>query len=143
MFKNYLGTIEQHCAECLEDLESLSQIAKTSVLNRLERRAAERSLQVLIEACIGMAKHWLKSEQKSLPLDAYESFNKLAELQKISLADLTQWRKVIGMRNALVHDYLTIDSELLRTLLVNRSYTFLNAFITNATAAILKIEKTK
>jgi uncharacterized protein YutE (UPF0331/DUF86 family) len=138
MPKDYLVALEQHCAECLEDLENLCQIAQKNVLNRLERRAAERSLQVLIEACIGMAKHWLRSEHKSLPLDAYESFNKLAELQKISLADLMQWRKVIGMRNALVHDYLTIDSELLRALLVNRSYTFLNAFITHAIAEILK-----
>ncbi|MFU8790355.1 MAG: HepT-like ribonuclease domain-containing protein [Methylobacter sp.] len=24
-----------------------------------------------------------------------------------------QWRKIIGIHNALVHDYLTIDSELL------------------------------
>ena len=34
-----------------------------------------------------------------------------------------------------------IDSELLQMLLVNRAYTFLNAFIANATVAILKIEK--
>jgi uncharacterized protein YutE (UPF0331/DUF86 family) len=107
------------------------------VLSRLERRAAERSLQVLIEACIGMAKHWLKSEQKIQPLDAYESFNKLAELQKVSLADLKQWRKVIGMRNALVHDYLTIDTELLQTLLIEKAYYFLSDFITTAKNAIL------
>lgn len=143
MQKNYLVAIEQHCSECIEDLDNLSQIAQTNVLNRIERRAAERSLQVLIEACIGMAKHWLKSENKSLPLDAYESFNKLAELQKISLTDLEQWRKVIGMRNALVHDYLTIDSTLLRTLIANRDYIFLSTFIHNVTTTILNIEKTK
>lgn len=34
-----------------------------------------------------------------------------------------------------------IDSELLQMLLVNHVYTFLNAFIVNATVAILKIEK--
>jgi uncharacterized protein YutE (UPF0331/DUF86 family) len=143
MQKDYLVAIEQHCTECIEDLDNLSQIAQTNVLNRIERRAAERSLQVLIEACIGMAKHWLKFENKSLPLDAYESFNKLAELQKISLIDLEQWRKVIGMRNALVHDYLTIDSTLLRTLIANRDYIFLSTFIHNVTTTILNIEKTK
>jgi len=141
MSQDYLIAIKQHCAECLEDLNELSKTAKTQVLNRMERRAAERSLQVLIEACIGLAKRWLNAEQKSLPLDAYESFNKLAQLQKISLTDLTQWRKVIGMRNALVHDYLTIDIELLHSVLTSQAYLFLSAFIENATTAILEIEK--
>ena len=94
----------------------------------MERRAAERALQVLIEACIGIAKYWLKTENKHLPLDAYESFTKLAELKKISLADLKQWRKVIGMRNALVHDYLTIDNELLHAVMADRAYQFLLDF---------------
>lgn len=129
---NYLNAIEQHCLECMEDLDALSAIASTRPFNRVERRAAERALQVLIEACIGTAKYWLKAEHKHLPLDAYESFAKLAELQKISLDELQQWRKVIGMRNALVHDYLTIDSELLQALLVGRSYCFLADFINKA-----------
>lgn len=141
MSQDYLIAIKQHCAECLEDLNELSKTAKTQVLNRMERRAAERSLQVLIEACIGLAKRWLNAEQKSLPLDAYESFSKLAQLQKISLTDLMQWRKVIGMRNALVHDYLTIDIELLHSVLTSQAYLFLSAFIENATIAILEIEK--
>ncbi|WP_404358380.1 DUF86 domain-containing protein [Methylotuvimicrobium sp. KM1] len=107
---DYLNSIVAHINECREDLEQLAKIASRRAFTRMERRAAERALQVLIEACIGIAKYWLKSENKHLPLDAYESFNKLAELQKISLSDLMQWRKVIGMRNALVHDYLTIDA---------------------------------
>jgi uncharacterized protein YutE (UPF0331/DUF86 family) len=139
MPKDYLLAIERHCQECLEDLDQLSEIAQRNMLSRLERRAAERSLQVLIEACIGMAKHWLKAEQKIQPLDAYESFNKLAELQKISVADLKQWRKVIGMRNALVHDYLTIDAELLQALLSEKAYYFLSDFIVKATQALFKI----
>lgn len=132
MLKNYLVAIEQHSRECLEDLNALSLIAQQRPFNRLERRAAERALQVLIEACIGTAKFWLKAEHKTPPLDAYDSFNKLAELGNLSLDELKQWRKVIGMRNALVHDYLTIDSELLHTLLAEQTYLFLIDFITKA-----------
>ncbi len=128
----YINAISAHVNECREDLDQLADIAAKRTFTRLERRAAERALQVLIEACIGAAKYWLKSEGKHLPLDAYESFNKLAELQKILPADLKQWRKVIGMRNALVHDYLTIDNELLHSVIVGRIYYFLLDFISSA-----------
>ena len=129
MLKEYLIAIEQHRRECLEDLDSLASIAVLRPFNCIERRAAERALQVLIESCISVAKHWLKAAGKNQPLDAYENFNKLAELQKISLEELKKWRKIIGMRNALVHDYLTIDSELLQQLLAERHYQFLTNFL--------------
>jgi len=132
MLKEYLIAIAQHRCECLEDLDYLASIAVQRPFNRIERLAAERVLQVLIESCIGVAKHWLKATGKNQPLEAYENFNKLAELQKISLEELKKWRKVIGMHNALVHDYLTIDSELLQQVLAERHYQFLTDFLQKA-----------
>lgn len=136
MPKSYLIAITRHAQECLEDLDGLSAIAKQRPFNSIERRAAERALQVLIEAGIGVAKYWLKSSQKNIPLDAYDSFNKLAEMGKLSIEELKQWRKIIGMRNALVHDYLTIDNELMQTLLAEQSYLFLVDFINYANSQL-------
>lgn len=136
MLDNYLTAIRQHSQECLEDLDSFAVIAAERHLNRIERRAAERVLQVLIEACIGVAKYWLKVSHKVVPLDAYESFSKLAELQQIPSTDAVHWRKIIGMRNALVHDYLKIDYELVHALLSRKEYRILSDFIAKAIAAM-------
>lgn len=129
MTETYLDSIEQHSRECREDLDALSETASLRELNRIERRAVERVLQVLIESCIGAAKFWLKAEHKTLPLDASDSIAQLAELQKISSDELKQWYKFIGLRDALVRDYPMIDSDLLHSLLVDRSYYFLIDFI--------------
>jgi len=131
MPKGYLIAVAQHTQECQEDLNDLSRIAKQRPFNRIERRAAERALQVLIGAGIGMAKYCLKACRKNIPLDAYDSFNKLAEMGKLSTDELKQWRKIIDMRNALVHDYMTIDDKLLQTLLSEQAYRFLVEFIMN------------
>ena len=88
-----------------------------------------RLLQVLIEACIGLAKQWLKQHQKVIPNDAYESMQKLADLGMISGKDLLNWRKVIGMRNAIVHDYLNLDAALLKAVIESRQYIALQRFV--------------
>lgn len=80
-------------------------------------RATERNLQLLVEACIGITKQTLKSLNKSIPTDTRQSFEKLkAEGQDNS--DIP-WNKVIGMRNALVHDYLNIDRERIISVIKN------------------------
>ena len=38
----------------------------------------ERTLQVSIEACIGVAKHWAKALASHTPQDAYQAFEILA-----------------------------------------------------------------
>ena len=104
----YTISKHEHLDEIDSDLQGLYQISKTNTLSRYEYRAAERSLQVLIEACIGIAKHWSYALNKTAPADGYSAFETLAQLG-VDDVDVVTWRKVIGMRNALVHDYLNIE----------------------------------
>ena len=57
-------------------LEQLAEIKRP--LNQFESLAAERLIQVLIEACIGLAKHWVKHKNLGVVTDANRAFVLLA-----------------------------------------------------------------
>ena len=133
MLDNYVDAIQQHVNECVEDLDSIYLLLKVRTWTRVERKGAERLLQILVESCIGVAKHWLKQQGKVLPGDAYSVFEKLAELQLLSKEagqewHLDNWEKVIGMRNAIVHDYLNLDERVIRAVIENKMYLELQKF---------------
>jgi len=54
-----------------------------------------------------------------------------------------QWRNIIGMRNALVHDYLNIDPTIVRTVIRRRDYAPLLIFANRGLLALEKISKEK
>lgn len=68
-------SLSRYQAELLELRTLLGQRA----LSNLEYRAAERTLQVSIEACIGVAKHWAKGLAGHSPQDAYQAFEILVQ----------------------------------------------------------------
>ena len=124
----YIDSMQEHINESVEDLDSLQDLLKERSWTRVERKGGERLLQVLVEACIGLSKHWLKAQNKVLPNDAYSVFEKLTELQLISTDDSLEWRKIVGLRNAIVHDYLNLDEKLIRAIITNQMYLKLQSF---------------
>ena len=118
----------QHINESCQDLEELNLILQTRNWTRLERKGAERLIQTLVEACIGIAKHWLKQQGKVLPSDAYSVLETLTELQLIPTSETEQWQKVIGMRNAIAHDYLNLDERVIKAIITQKMYLQLQDF---------------
>lgn len=129
MLSAYADAIEQHVNECVEDLEDIHQLLQQRAWTRIERKGAERLLQILVESCIGLSKHWLKQQGRVLPSDAYSVFEKLIEMQLISADDSQQWQRVIGMRNAIVHDYLNLDEQVIKSIINTKMYLELKAFV--------------
>ena len=92
----------------------------------------------MIEACIGIAKHWCYKLSKVAPADAYTAFEKLSQ-QGIESVNDVEWRKIIGMRNALVHDYLNIEPEIIRVVIKKSTYIALLDFADNGLIALENI----
>jgi uncharacterized protein YutE (UPF0331/DUF86 family) len=116
----YAVSIKEHLVELKEQLQELEHILTQRPLSAIEYRALERNLQLLVEACIGLAKRVLKGHGCIPPSEARKVFEKLAAngLDNSTI----EWTKVIGMRNAIVHDYLDIDAARITTVLKNRDY---------------------
>jgi len=128
MLNTYKDAIQQHINESIEDLDDIYDILQQRSWTRIERKGAERLLQTLVEACIGLSKHWLKQQNKVLPVDAYSVFEKLMDLQLISSDDAEEWQRIIGMRNAIVHDYLNLDEKVIKAIVVGKMYLKLESF---------------
>ena len=113
----YIGALRISLSRYKAELSEIRAILVLRALSNLEYRAAERILQVSIEASIGVAKHWAKTLAGHTPQDAYQAFEILAQRGELSPDTLIGWRKIIGLRNALVHDYLNIDPEIIRSVI--------------------------
>lgn len=137
-----LTTVEVYLHELNQQVDGyifdLDELAEQDVFKNRDYYAIERLLQVLVEACIGISKHWLKALKKSVPNDAYKTFELLVQFNLLPESDLITWRKIIGLRNALVHDYLNLDKRIVLSVLREKHYLQLNDFIKYATTEITK-----
>jgi len=126
MDEAYRDAMREHLSQIEEDLAELEQSLKEPVVAMLTYRATERTLQLLIEACIGIAKQVLKAKAVQVPSDSRQAF---AKLRSMGL-DPTQadWNRIIGMRNALVHDYLNLQPERITEVIINQHYKVLLEF---------------
>lgn len=61
----YKAAMQEHLAQLSEELSDLKTLAQKEQLNTLMQRAAERTLQILVKACIGIAKQVLKAQRFS------------------------------------------------------------------------------
>jgi uncharacterized protein with HEPN domain len=49
-------------------------------------------------------------------------------LQLVTPGKSREWQSIIGMSNAIVHDYLNLDVKVSRTIVVNKMYVGLQNF---------------
>ena len=134
--RTYLHEVQAYAENIVSELDELGDLSETSKLSNRDFYAIERLLQIFTEACIGIAKHWVKLLNKTAPADAYQAFELLLVMGVISHQELPAWKRIIGMRNALVHDYLNVDRQIVLAVLRQRAYHQLLEFIRRAGKAM-------
>lgn len=109
--------------------EARDRLVADKPLSRLEQNGVLHSLQVLVENAIGKSKSILKAAGETVPVSAYDAFASLSRRGEISATDLQNWNAAIGLRNRIVHDYMSIDMEYILELIRQERYRLLVAFL--------------
>jgi uncharacterized protein YutE (UPF0331/DUF86 family) len=121
-YKAYVYALSEQLAQHQDSLASISELISQRPLSFIERTATERSLQIVIEAAIGASKHYLKSVNKPMPAEARASIERVYELEAITEPKIEEMRGAVGMRNAIIHDYLNLDWNKLEAVLKEKKY---------------------
>ncbi len=130
-----LELYEAECQRIAADCEAmLNQACRLLAqpgpgLNSLEQAGMLHALQVLVENAIGKAKHSLKAAGHEVPVSAYDAFAALARMQLIPPPDLPQWNAIVGLRNRIVHDYMTVDTAQIADIIRSGRYQFVLDFL--------------
>ena len=101
----------------------LDRLSMQDALSDIEIRAAKNSLQVLIENSIGKAKKILKYYYCPMtPKSGRDAFSFMYEIGLIDDELYQSLLSSVGFRNALIHDYMNFDDDILLRLLQEKGY---------------------
>jgi uncharacterized protein YutE (UPF0331/DUF86 family) len=73
------------------------------------RRFVERTLHIIIEACIDIAQHMISDEGFREPSGYRDTFTVLAEQGVLRKEDLEKFENIASFRNLIVHYYERVD----------------------------------
>ncbi len=76
------------------------------------KRSCERLLQLAIECVIDICKLFVSGLRLGLPTEENDIFNKMLKKGILSKEMVSILKEMRGFRNILVHEYATIDDEL-------------------------------
>ncbi len=107
IIEEYLIKLDQYIPISLEKLKEDWGLQKI----------IERSLQVMVEVMIDIAERIIASNDLLPPVTSAEGIQKLQELKVIKNAE--QYIKMVRFRNLIVHNYESIDIEILHSIVNN------------------------
>ena len=141
-FQEYLYNTK---AIAKEESEILDEMSKKKSWTKIEIRAVKNSMQVITENSIGKAKRILKNFNCPIvPQRGSDAFEFMYEMGLIDDETYSTMKSAIGLRNAMVHDYMNFNDDILRNVVQLQKYTdiisFLNSDINYTDTQFKRIE---
>ncbi len=90
--------------------------------------AIERALQILIKSFIGLARYFIQQKYSISVAKSREAFDELKSRDDISLHDHEEIMRILGFRNILVHDYLEVQTQIVKSVLSKKLYSIVSVF---------------
>ncbi len=108
LIERILSDIKSQVQDLSDAVDITWEIYRT---DKRSRRFVERTLHILIEACIDVAQHIISDEKLREPASCRDTFTVLAEKDILRSSDLERFENMASFRNLLVYYYERIDDE--------------------------------
>jgi uncharacterized protein YutE (UPF0331/DUF86 family) len=97
----------------LEDLAHLGPLTAVDLRSdRFRRHVTERVLSALVDLAVGVNSHLTAAMSASVPADGASTFAAMAELGVLEQSLAADLSGSVGLRNAIVHEYVDVDLTL-------------------------------
>lgn len=100
--ERYLGQVGEYSSIGLEEYRADWKV----------QRIVERTLQMLIETCADIASHIVADNDMRIPTSYADTFRVISEHDVISPDLLSVMERMAKFRNILVHQYESVDAEI-------------------------------
>jgi len=105
--------------KCLKRIKDVTNLNPESLDHLDTQEIVILNLQRAIQNSIDLAAHIVADEGWGVPAELRENFDILSENRVISNDHTSRLRKMVGFRNIAVHEYQTIDVQVLKSILQN------------------------
>lgn len=116
--RDLIDKLLAHIETCVRELRTEARLERIDHDVR-ERPFVEHTLQIAIQAALDAASHVVSDARLGEPASARELFELLAAAGWLDQPLMERLRRMVGMRNVLVHGYTKVDPEQLRRAVVN------------------------
>ena len=110
---NKISVIER----CLERIKTVYDNTPENLLNLTKQDSIVLNIQRACEACIDLAMHVSATNNFGVPQKSREAFELLSAKSVITEESAANMKAMVGFRNIAVHDYQTININILQEII--------------------------